>query len=366
MSINEEKREDINPKSAVVTGDDLFRRSSQYQLWSFTREQLEEVRLRAHEKGRQEAIEKFKIVYEKNEETRREVFLKYPSELCFEALLDLVTFEEETKYLTFQTESIIKTANFFRMPTQVKAAAVSFFKRFYLYNSVMQYHPRNVLLTCIFLAAKSENYFISIESFCKSLPKTEPKDVLDLEFTVLQALKFTLFIHSPFRSLYGFFLDFQAVLLHTGEDVYDISVDTIGKAYDKGKNWLNTYAFQSSIEFLFTPPQIALTALYDVDQNLTERYLKKKFLESNTLESTNGNENERRVDDESRGNQNIEKQRHLERLLNIIKECMFHAKETPQTNREESIKTDRKCFFVLHPQRLIDKKIKQLEGMNAS
>ena len=161
------------------------------------------------------------------------------------------------------------------MPTQVKATAVSFFKKFYLVNSVMEYHPKNILYTCVFLAAKSENYFMSIESFCKALPKTEPKDVLDLEFIVLQSLKFTLLVHHPFRPLYGFFLDFQAVLLHPSPLMYDVNIDTIGGMYDKAKKWLSDYALLSDVAFLFSPPQIALAAMYDIDKRITDRYLKK-------------------------------------------------------------------------------------------
>jgi len=226
-------------KKPQVTADDLYRRSTQYQLWSYTSESLREAKQKVNEKGREHAIEEFEKALLKLKSESKGDIDKYQDEFTSQKLLDLLTLDEELKYLNFYCENIIKVVSSFRMPTQVKATAVSFFKKFYLVNSVMEYHPKNILYTCVFLAAKSENYFMSIESFCKALPKTQPNDVLDLEFIVLQSLKFTLLVHHPFRPLYGFFLDFQAVLLHPTPLMYDVNVDTIGGMYDKAKKVVN-------------------------------------------------------------------------------------------------------------------------------
>lgn len=350
--MTEDEKPPQKPVKKTVTADELYRRSSQFNLWSFTEDSLLEIRRQANENGRAHAIEKFTASYHKLESENREVFETHQNDLSKDSLLDLISLEEEIKYLNFYSKNIIQAANFFRMPTQVRATAISFFKKFYLYNSVMQYHPKNVLYTCLFLAAKSENYFISIELFCKALQKTEPKDVLDLEFIVLQSLKFTLLVHHPFRPLYGFFLDFQLVLLHPTPVSSDITMDVIGHLYDEGKKWLNDYGLLSDIGFLFTPPQIALAALYDCNRRVTEKYLKKKFLKQNL--------NTIKEEEEDTQPKNHE----FSLIMKTIRKCVEYGKKIEESTREESTRIDRKCFFAINPDKLINKRLKKLRQEN--
>lgn len=354
-----ENEETDKPEAEVkkqnVSIDELYRRSSQYILWSFTQESFEQVKREVNEKGKNAAIEKFEQARNTLATDKPELFHQFENQLTTDKLLDTISFEEEEKYLSFYTKNIIQTAEFFKLPTQAKATAVSFFKKFYTVNSVMNYHPKNILYTCVFLAAKSENYFIAIETFCNVLPKTEPKDILDLEFIILQSLKFTLLVHHPFRPLYGFFLDFQAVLLYPSPLMYDVSVDTIGSLYDKAKSWLNEYYLLSDVLFFFTPPQIALAAMYDIDKRITDRYLKRKFLRDNT----EGEEFPTKSD-ELKENSNLDKRAQYETIVRTIRKCIKIAKQIPETTREESTAIDKKCFFTLNPGRLLKKELNKL------
>lgn len=48
------------------------------------------------------------------------------------------------------------------MPKATVATALQYFKRFYLRNSVMDYHPKEILVTCVYLACKvSCNTFLT-------------------------------------------------------------------------------------------------------------------------------------------------------------------------------------------------------------
>lgn len=320
-----------------ITADDLYRRSTQFRVWSYTKDKLVETRENTNENGRALAIKKFNISFETFKKDNSEIFESHKEELDPHTLIDLITLDEEIKYLNFYAKNILEAAKYFKMSTQVKSTALSFFKKFYLLNSVMQYHPKNILYTCLFLAAKSENYFISIETFCKGLQKTEPKDILDLEFTVLQSLKFTLLVHHPFRPLYGFFLDFQQVLL-------DIKIDEIGELYDQAKNWLNNYALLSDVSFLFTPPQIALAAMYDTNPNITNLYLSKKFKKLDTIKEGE-----------------VNGQTDYDLIFRTIENCIETAKQLIESTREESTKIDRKCFFAINPDKLINKKLKKIK-----
>ncbi|KAI5960324.1 uncharacterized protein KGF55_004616 [Candida pseudojiufengensis] len=368
------------PKKQRISNDDLYRNSTQFELWSFTQEELLNAKKKVHEKGLATASENFDIAYKKAKNENPEIFAKYPQEFIKEEIISTLTQEEEAIYLDFYVKNTTATCNHFKMPTQVRLTAASFFKKFYLVNSVMQYHPKNILYTCIFLAAKSENYFISIEKFVNSLQNLKIKDILDLEFIVLKSLKFTLLVHHPIRPLYGFFLDFQAELLHPSPIMYDVSVDTIGNLYNKAKEWLNQYYMLSDTAFLYTPPQIALAAMYDVDKRITDKYLKRKFLKEVPKEEGK-DEDIMEVDqdgkevievkeingvkEEEKKNANTNRTQY-ETLVKLLRKCAKIAKDLPETDRERSKDIDKKCYFALHPAKLINKKIKKLTNEQGS
>lgn len=352
------------------TGDELYRRSTQYRQWSFTTEFLNRTKHETHDKGRHIAIERFEEAKIKVAESN-ENFEKYSGELEGSKLLELPSFEDEQTLLFFYTKNIVNVVNFFRMPTKVKATAVCFFKRFYLFNSLMAYHPRNIHYTCVFLAAKSENYFMSVESFCKCLPNVEPQHILDLEFTVLQALKFNLLVHHPFTSLYGFFLDIQEVLLSTNPELSKADISSLGVLYDKAKQWLNDWALLSDTIFLYAPPQIALAALYTIDKDKTSTYLKSKLSQWNKIDTEENKKSSKNVDQDLKTRVNDEDansghndafQISYDLLVNSIEKCIKISAEIRQPSREECKQIDKRCFFILNPTKLIEKKIQKLEN----
>lgn len=363
-----------SPQKNYVSSDDLYRRSSQYQLWSFNAAQLAQMRHSANEKGRRTALERFATARATFEAGNAAVFATHGDKLTPD-ILEIISIEEEQLILKFICLQIVQICAHFKMPTQVRATAMAFFRRFYLVHSVMEYRPKNVAYTIVFLAAKLENYFILIESFCAHIPKTKAEDILGLEFVVLQTLQFTLLVHHPFRPLWGFFLDFQLVLLHPSPVMYDVSVDTLGRLYDQAKTWLNEQAVLSDAVFLFTPPQIALAAFYDCDKRITDRYLRLKFLEKEPLETIVEEDKGQLVNGDEIKNDNgqlqssatddAEEQAPVEKndyelLVSTIKACIEVTKSEVLTSREESAKIDERCFFILNPQKLLKKRIKAL------
>ncbi|KAK7676529.1 hypothetical protein QCA50_020498 [Cerrena zonata] len=265
-----ETEEPVKTKPRVST-DDLYRRSSQYRMWSYTVESLKETKIQTNEGGRAQALKKYEEARSKAANENPELFEKQQNEFTADKMLALLTEEEEVKYLQYYCNSILVTGNFFNMPTQVKATAMSFFKRFYL------------------------------------LP----------------------------RSL-----------------------------YDKAKQWLTKYGILSDATFLFTPPQIALAAMYDVDKRITEKYLKRKFLsdkEEQKLEPIKEEEEgdekkEAKEEDDSKKTQREQ----YELIIRTIRKCVKISKQIPETTKEESANIDKKCFFTLNPNKLIKRKIKQL------
>lgn len=238
----------------------IFEESSQYQHWRFSPEQLWDIR----NKSTNEAISRVK----KNVQEEQ-------------AENDGNDTESKTEYLSAKEESTL--CRFYEMQLQVMskhckftdmvmATAVIYMKRFFLYNTVMDYHPKDIFLTCLFLATKSESERISIDDFGKNLRLPSTAGVLKLEFTVSQGLKFQYYIHHPYRPAYGFFLDMQ-----TGPTDVKLLKETYKKV-DKAIAEL----LLSDLPLIYQPSQLALAAFMlagkdnGFDQQV-KRYITDRF-----------------------------------------------------------------------------------------
>jgi cyclin H len=288
----------------AVTDDDLYRHTSQFRLWSFTKDQLRARQQEVHDVAAKKVANQLK-----------EHGLGEDDEIR------PLTLDEELKLIRFYASKVENITKLFQMPSQVRATAVSYFRKFYLVYSVMDYHPKNILYTCVFLASKSENYFISIEKFCGSLPRTETTQLLNLEFLILQSLSFTLAVLNGLRPLHGFFLDLQATNP-------DIDTSTMGSIHDKARKTI-VQGFISNAPFFYTPPQIALAALYAVDPQLTEKYIRKKYQD---------------LPD------------HVDHLLEIVKDCKQELLDTSIPSSEHGKEIDRKLHSCLNPLKYIQKR----------
>ena len=88
------------------------------------------------------------------------------------------------------------------MPRYVKGTAFHYFKRFYLYNSVMNYHPKEILVTAVYLASKVEEFNVSMQQFVANVQGNQEratKIILNNELLLMQELQFHLTVHNPFR-----------------------------------------------------------------------------------------------------------------------------------------------------------------------
>ncbi|KAM6187776.1 cyclin-H isoform 1-T1 [Sarcoramphus papa] len=143
------------------------------------------------------------------------------------------------------------------MPRSVVGTACMYFKRFYLNNSVMEYHPRIIMLTCAFLACKVDEFNVSSAQFVGNLresPLGQEKaleQILEYELLLIQQLNFHLIVHNPYRPFEGFLID-----LKTRYPMLE-NPEVLRKTAD---DFLNRVALTDAY-LLFTPSQIALTAI---------------------------------------------------------------------------------------------------------
>lgn len=171
---------------------------------------------------------------------------------------ELLTPEEEMiivrSYLVNLREFCRKFAP--QMRKSVIATAFIYMKRFYLHESCMEYHPRNIGVTCAYLACKVDEFNVSIDQFIKNVKgdcRKAQKTVLSNELLLMKKLKFHLTVHLPFRAVEGFFIDLRAR--------YPLARDKIELMAPEIDGFLEKSMFTDAC-FLYTPSQIALAAVY--------------------------------------------------------------------------------------------------------
>ncbi|KAF9281613.1 hypothetical protein BGZ68_006527 [Mortierella alpina] len=236
----DENKEDS--KKEVVLKQ-LYEQSTQYCFWRYTQAALDELRSRVN----QEVISSIRANV--NEERR----LRTAQGLSVDHLptdLQFLSVNEELALLGFYERKIVHIFRYWNLPSYVTGTAIVYMKRFFLENTIMDYHPKDVMLTCMFLARKTENFLMSIEDFVKVL-KSDPEPILNLEFLVCKNLRFHFTVHHPYRPCLGFFYDMQA----TSDDM-----DKLQKVYESALKLIDT-SLHTDLCFLYQPSQIALAAM---------------------------------------------------------------------------------------------------------
>ncbi|XP_030624888.1 cyclin-H [Chanos chanos] len=217
----------------------MYHNSSQKKFWTFDKEAtLEQMRYEANTTFRS------KILTSGKPGVNESIFLD-PRE-------EKVLFRHyEKRLLDFCT--IFKPA----MPKSVVGTACMYFRRFYMNNSLMEYHPRIIMLTCAYLACKTDEFNVSSGQFVGNLQESSAgqervlEQILEYELLLIQQLNFHLVVHTPYRPMEGFLIDLKTryPLLENPEMLRKSADDFLNRAA------------MTDAGLLFSPSQIALTAV---------------------------------------------------------------------------------------------------------
>ncbi|PHT41305.1 Cyclin-H1-1 [Capsicum baccatum] len=161
--------------------------------------------------------------------------------------------EEEQLLRAFYEFKIQDVCDAFKFPRKIQATALLYFKRFYLQWSVMEHHPKDIMLTCIYAACKAEENHVSAEELGKGIGQ-DHHVILNNE---MLSLGFDLIVYSPYRALEGFISDLEEFCGAKDEDqlvALKGSLDTARMEADK--------IMRTDGPLLFPPGQLALTALH--------------------------------------------------------------------------------------------------------
>lgn len=176
----------------------------------------------------------------------------------------------------------------------IKATAVQYMKRFYITNSLMTYHPTDILKTALFFATKTENFYFRLTKFADAIGKTKPEDVLASEFLLTQGLRFTFDVRHPYRALEGAVMELQAiskasipVLPNSTETVKyrPMNVERrVKDAHGKAREYLKSSTLLTDVYFFFTPSQIMMAGLMNADEEIVTWWIQQKFPSSGSKE----------------------------------------------------------------------------------
>jgi len=339
---------------APLTEDDVYRASTQYRLWSYTPEALSSLRAKTN------TVAAATIQSEHH---------------IGGATAEPLNVEEELALVTHVTRQCLGVADGIKLPTNVKATAAQYLKRFYLSTSVMDIHPKKIFPGCLYLATKAEHHYISLSNFTEKLnscvgPKSKvtSEEVVAPEFRITKGVRFTLTVRHPLRGLRGGLMELLAMAKGTaallpglGQTSQQIQKDMMNlplpagsslkatntvhdldkrclEAVGKATDMLATGALLTDVYFLYTPAQIWLAALLVADEHLASFYLDTKFpIASNpsALDDMSSNS----IDDAELAKAKI---------INVIRECasimQAHSTGSAQPSREELIRIDKKLY----------------------
>ena len=179
---------------------------------------------------------------------------------------------------------------------------MQYLKRFYLSNSPMAYHPKQMMPSALFLATKTEHWFTKLTTFAEKLPNITAEEIVAPEFLLTQGLRFTFDVRHPHRGLEGGIMELLAWSSSQGDpspgmakSAKELQQELIGlepakpgrskaksveeltarihNAHAKVKEDLKTSALLTDVYFLYTPSQIWLAALLLIDEPLTLFYV---------------------------------------------------------------------------------------------
>ncbi|CAA3031665.1 cyclin-H1-1 [Olea europaea var. sylvestris] len=162
--------------------------------------------------------------------------------------------EEEKLLRAFYEFKIQDVCDAFKFPRKIQATALIYFKRFYLQWSVMEHHPKNIMLTCIYAACKAEENHVSAEELGKGIEQ-DHQMILDNEMLVLQSLGFDLIVYAPYRALEGFVNDVEEFYGERDEQSEKIKDLHVSAKVEVDR------IMRTEAPLLFPPGQLALTAL---------------------------------------------------------------------------------------------------------
>lgn len=197
---------------------------------------------------------------------------------------DLPSVEEELSLLRYcmylLQDSCGPRSESVRRGVQVQATALTFLKRFFLSNSMIDFDPKIVLQACLFLAAKVECEYLKLAELKEVFDEKYGKasQVIDFEAKLLQGLGFCLKTYHPYNPLLGLVHGFE---LFARQAKLGLKGDDVERLANHATELLDLLMV-TDVPLLHLPARVALAALLHSAEALglkaqVDRYLEERF-----------------------------------------------------------------------------------------
>ncbi|CAN7125465.1 unnamed protein product, partial [Brassica rapa subsp. narinosa] len=123
--------------------------------------------------------------------------------------------DEELFMRAFYEAKVQEVCSAFEFPHKIQATTLQYFKRFYLQWSVMQHHPKEIMLTCVYASCKIEENHVSAEEIGKGI-KQDHHVILKYE---MASLEFDLIVYTPYRAIEGFVSNMEEFLQARDDEI---------------------------------------------------------------------------------------------------------------------------------------------------
>ncbi|GAM27978.1 hypothetical protein SAMD00019534_111540 [Acytostelium subglobosum LB1] len=193
---------------------------------------------------------------------------------------NMLSAEEEQQLLFYYKSKMIEFGqqSELKLPDTVYSTAIAYMNRFYLKKSVMDVNPKQMMKVCLFIACKTEDDHREIGDY-SNVVKIQPKEIVEMEIPLLEALAFQLVVYHPFRPLYGFLLDINEMMTMSNNQYQtwlNASTFSFNDLYHEATKHIQR-SLLTDCSFLYHPYLIALACL-DLSWPAFHEYFKLKFL----------------------------------------------------------------------------------------
>lgn len=159
------------------------------------------------------------------------------------------------------------------IPFSVVWTALNYMKRFYLRKSVMEYHPKDMALACLFLATRADEYYLSMERFLLALTSKNVvitrTELHQNQLIVMRNIHYHLELHTPFQGVEEFLKNIHHCYRDYKSENLRVGI----------MDFLQKFIHTDGV-FVHTPLRIALAAIIYAARNTNDQVV-EKYLEEN-------------------------------------------------------------------------------------
>ena len=240
---------------------DFFSQSTQKRNWIKNEEELKEFQKRKIDT----IFHRIKVLNDNTNKKIQEFQEKNPGIKTPEELEQKIIPTGKIKFLSKEksvilhfTKAILNLINKKVKSRSLKTYALTYFRRFFLKKSCLDYDPEMMFFACIFLGGKVAQLNITLSKMDELIPILKERghtQLLNYEFYLCTILGYDLYVFNPYKALIGFIYKMN---VNKYFDNVNITIDDFENECEK----FIDLCFLTDIMFLYNYSYISLCSIY--------------------------------------------------------------------------------------------------------